>query len=65
MSQFTKVWRLFHQCTDGHYCNFCNFIVTVIIVTFLPQSSLATSLLTPPESMDGMKETRRVKSLQL
>jgi len=33
--------------------------------TFLPQSSLATSLLTPPESMDGMKETRRVKSLQL
>jgi len=28
---------------------------------FLPQSSLATSLLTPPESMNGIKETRRVK----
>ena len=36
-----------------------------VLNTFLPQSSLATSLLTPPESMNGMRETRRVKSLQL
>ena len=31
----------------------------------MPQSSLATSLLTPPKSMNGMKETRRVKYPQL
>ena len=36
-----------------------------VLNNFFPQSSLATSLLAPSESMNGMKETRRVKSLQL